>query len=116
MSVGSERENAPIGNEPALSQFGRARLSRLSSLRSRTRACSQPPGQPGLLICAPWAAGMRSSALKARATMWAERSTFRMRTNQISKTSVGRARRQLFQIAAGAKPKDNAGSATVKMR
>ena len=49
---------------------------------------SQPPGQPGLLIGARWAVGRNSSALKAHATMWAERSTFRMPTNQISKTSV----------------------------
>ena len=47
-----------------------------------------------------WAVDRNSSALKARATMWAERSTFRMPTNQISKTSVGRRsglRRQLFK-------------------
>jgi hypothetical protein len=59
-----------------------------SSLRSRTQACSQPPGQPGLLIGARWAVGRNSFAPKARATMWAERSTFRMPTNQISETSV----------------------------
>jgi hypothetical protein len=59
-----------------------------SSLRSRTRACSQLLGQPGLLIGARWAVGRNSSALTARETMWAERSTFRMPTNQISKTSV----------------------------
>jgi hypothetical protein len=56
-----------------------------SSSRSRTRACSQPPGLPELLIDARWAVGRNSSARKARATMWAERSTFRMPTNQISK-------------------------------
>jgi hypothetical protein len=39
------------------------------------------PGQPGLLICARWAVGRNSSALIARATMSAERSTFRMPTN-----------------------------------
>ena len=59
-----------------------------SSLRWRTRACSQPPGQPGSLIGDRWAVGRNSSALKARATIRAERSTFRMPTNQISKTSV----------------------------
>jgi hypothetical protein len=80
-----------------------------SSLRSRTRACSQPPGQPGLLIGARWAAGRNSSALKARATMRAERSTFRTPTNQISKTSVysgsfrrRRPRRPLSQDRNGA--------------
>jgi hypothetical protein len=55
-----------------------------SSLQWKTRACSQSPGRPGLLIGAHWAVGRNSSAPKARATMWAERSTFRMPTNQIS--------------------------------
>jgi hypothetical protein len=61
-----------------------------SNLQLRTRACSQPPGQPELLIGARWAVGRNSSALKARSTMWAERSTFRMPTNQISEISAGR--------------------------
>jgi hypothetical protein len=55
-----------------------------SSLQSKIRACSQPPGQPGLPIDARWAVGRNSSALKARATIRAEQSTFRMPTNQTS--------------------------------